>query len=235
MRAVFRLYQEAVWYPGRQLNQLNRMTSVHAKTSFPTGSSKNKKGIIEENTASNSILGADVVDPPKYICGRHVQAVFERLGFDPETGKDVFSALYSALQSGLVSARGSENARGSESVLTSSKEFSSVGANTSISSPVALESDQIMKDMLVSGFGDGNNSLTLNARLTAAVLEEPAVFSQMNDTLDEVPSVDSLKGITNKAAAEAIVFGYDHKNDHKTIAAEVRTLRNEFVLAFNVI
>lgn len=42
-------------------------------------------------------LVLDVVEPPKFITGRHVAAVFEKLGYDPAAGQKVFTLLCEAL------------------------------------------------------------------------------------------------------------------------------------------
>ncbi len=38
-----------------------------------------------------------VVEPPKFITGRHVAAIFEKLGFDPAAGQKAFNILCEAL------------------------------------------------------------------------------------------------------------------------------------------
>lgn len=42
-------------------------------------------------------LVLDVVEPPKFITGRHVAAVFEKLGYDSSAGQKVFTLLVEAL------------------------------------------------------------------------------------------------------------------------------------------
>ena len=42
-------------------------------------------------------LPKDVVEPPKFITGRHVAAIFEKLGFDSSCGQKVFSVLCEAV------------------------------------------------------------------------------------------------------------------------------------------
>ncbi len=46
---------------------------------------------------SNNMSATDVVEPPKYITGRNVASVFERLGYNPEAGVKLFVALCEAL------------------------------------------------------------------------------------------------------------------------------------------
>ncbi len=40
----------------------------------------------------------DVVDPPKFITAKNVMNVFEKLGFDPEGGREIFTALCEVLK-----------------------------------------------------------------------------------------------------------------------------------------
>jgi len=42
-------------------------------------------------------LPKDVVEPPKFITGRHVAGIFEKLGFDATCGQKVFGVLCEAL------------------------------------------------------------------------------------------------------------------------------------------
>jgi hypothetical protein len=42
-------------------------------------------------------LPKDVVEPPKFITGKHVSAIFEKLGFDASCGQKVFGVLCEAL------------------------------------------------------------------------------------------------------------------------------------------
>lgn len=42
-------------------------------------------------------LPKDVVEPPKFITGKHVAAIFEKLGFDSSCGQKVFGVLCEAL------------------------------------------------------------------------------------------------------------------------------------------
>ncbi|CAE7502473.1 CPK3, partial [Symbiodinium microadriaticum] len=87
LRAIFRVYTESVWYPGRQLNHMSMQRGPSA------GKQVARTGILQEGN-----MGAtDVVEPPKYITGRNVAAVFERLGYNPEAGVKLFGALCEAL------------------------------------------------------------------------------------------------------------------------------------------
>lgn len=87
LRAVFRIYSESLWYPGRSLN----MISIKSNMATP---SRQQKSAIIENEENN----ADFVEPPKYITSKHVAAVFERLGYESLAGVKLFGALCEALE-----------------------------------------------------------------------------------------------------------------------------------------
>ena len=87
LRAVFRIYSESIWYPGRALN------IVSIKSNMSSSSSRQSKAAIIESEESNS----DFIEPPKYITSKHVAAVFERLGYEPLAGIKLFGALCEAL------------------------------------------------------------------------------------------------------------------------------------------
>lgn len=77
---------------GRQLNMIgikNNFAATAAAVRSPARST-----IIENEQDSQS---SDFVEPPKFITGKHVAAVFERLGFEPLAGIKLFGALCEAL------------------------------------------------------------------------------------------------------------------------------------------
>mmetsp|Transcript_25523 Transcript_25523/g.37678 ORF Transcript_25523/g.37678 Transcript_25523/m.37678 type:complete len:829 (+) Transcript_25523:68-2554(+) len=88
LKAVFRAYTEAVWYPGRHFNQMKMIRGGGTKGQI-------MKSILTENTQDTK--SSDVVEPPKFITARNVSAVFERLGYSPEVGTKIFNALCAAL------------------------------------------------------------------------------------------------------------------------------------------
>ena len=63
--------------------------SAAASTRSPSRSTMMEN---EQETQSS-----DFFEPPKYITGKHVAAVFERLGFEPLAGMKLFGALCEAL------------------------------------------------------------------------------------------------------------------------------------------
>ena len=89
LRAIFRVYTEAIWYPGRQLNLMNLQRSAGTPAKRRSGNGGQK--VLDEN------LRANVVEPPKFITGKHVAAIFEKLGFGAVAGSKVFSILREAL------------------------------------------------------------------------------------------------------------------------------------------
>ena len=86
LRIVFRVYSESIWYPGRQLN----LVRYYQQQTTPKKASAGNKVLDEAPPA-------DVVEPPKFITPRHVAEVFAKLGYCPEDGKAVFSALCETL------------------------------------------------------------------------------------------------------------------------------------------
>lgn len=89
LRAVFRIYTESIWYPGRQLN----MISIKNNLSSPKPPTVSGSAIID--TTDND-RNSDFIEPPKFITGKHVAAVFERLGYDSLAGYKLFAALCEA-------------------------------------------------------------------------------------------------------------------------------------------
>ena len=90
LRAVFRMYTEAVWYPGRQLNLASYQRSPRKTASPQSGNT----AILDSESGASS----DVVEPPKFITARHIGEVFSRIGFKPETGKHIFTVLCCVLK-----------------------------------------------------------------------------------------------------------------------------------------
>jgi calcium/calmodulin-dependent protein kinase I len=91
MRAVFRMYTEAVWYPGRQLNLASYNRSPRKAQSPQSG----RSAVLDRPEANNT---NDVVEPPKFITHRHVAEVFSKIGYKADTGKKIFSILCAALK-----------------------------------------------------------------------------------------------------------------------------------------
>ena len=61
----------------------------------PTPSRLSARSNILDNEQENN--SSDFIEPPKFITGKHVAAVFERLGFEPLAGIKLFGALCEAL------------------------------------------------------------------------------------------------------------------------------------------
>jgi hypothetical protein len=89
LKVIFRLYCEAVWYPGRQLNFHQLQKTMAKQIPNPSGGSSAVLG--------GEVKYVDVVEPPKFITAKHVAATFERLGFDGAGGQKIFAALCEAL------------------------------------------------------------------------------------------------------------------------------------------
>ena len=75
LRFVFRVYQEAVWYPGRQLNQLNWLSSKGG------GKTKAGSGVLgSEGISGCGVAGLDdVVAPPAVISSRYLYVLLKHL------------------------------------------------------------------------------------------------------------------------------------------------------------
>jgi calcium/calmodulin-dependent protein kinase I len=92
LKAVFRMYTESLWYPGRQLNLASYNRSPRKTKSPQSGNT----AILDNSDENNSFN--DVVEPPKFITGRHVGEVFSKIGYKAETGKRIFTILYCVLR-----------------------------------------------------------------------------------------------------------------------------------------
>lgn len=150
LRAIFRVYTEAVWYPGRQLNHMS-MQRTPAKNPARTG-------ILNDSSIEN----LDLVEPPKYITGRNVASVFERLGYNPDAGVKLFGALCEALARRRAGVKRSVSTHadkdGAEGVPpsppTSPSAPKPVARNAALSALVGGISDT-MAAMTMSGRGSG--------------------------------------------------------------------------------
>lgn len=129
LKAIFRLYAEAIWYPGRQLNYLNLQAAVNSQQFSPVKPSQESK----ERTR--------VVEPPKFITVRHVTAVFEKMGYEPSGGMKCFTILCKALEkskSDRVSGVSDERDTFSPTEHRSSSS-STVGPNSSLAAALGLD------------------------------------------------------------------------------------------------
>jgi serine/threonine protein kinase len=124
LRIIFRMYTESLWYFGQHLNYRHAMQQWHNQareyqqqqqqqqplqpnqqpTQGVDSSQKDlvpevKSVLVEEGSGgSKSLVSRTVVNPPRYITAKHVSAIFEQLGYDPEAGAKVFEVLCEALQ-----------------------------------------------------------------------------------------------------------------------------------------
>jgi len=127
LKAIFRLYAEAIWYPGRQLNYLNLQAAVNSQQSSPVKPSQESK----ERTR--------VVEPPKFITGRHVAAVFEKMGYEPSGGMKCFTILCKALEKSKSDrVSGASDDRDTFSP-TDQRSSSSSGPNSSLAAALGLD------------------------------------------------------------------------------------------------
>lgn len=89
LHAVFRYYCEAIWYPGKKLNEHHVMKSMKLHYS-----QKDAKSSISEFDEEK----LEVVEPPKYITAKNVGLIFERFGYDSKNGIKVFKVLCEVLR-----------------------------------------------------------------------------------------------------------------------------------------
>ena len=105
LRAIFKTYQDVIWYPGRQLNVFARERTFAGIILGPQDNSKRTEIL---NTTDSDSYG-NVMEPPKFITSKHVEKIFETLGYDGADGKRIFEALCSVLY--LIHHRDSENSK----------------------------------------------------------------------------------------------------------------------------
>ena len=105
LRAIFKTYQDIIWYPGRQLNVFARERTFAGMILGPLDNTR--KTEILNSSASESDSYGNVMEPPKFITAKHVEKIFETLGYDGTDGKRIFEALCSVLY--LIHHRDSEN------------------------------------------------------------------------------------------------------------------------------
>ena len=96
LKALFRYYQEAVWYRGRKAN-LGRALETHKRRSNVDISSRDKEKEKLDVESGKSVTMNDFVPPPKFITAKHVGAVFQNFGFEFGHGIQVFNILCETL------------------------------------------------------------------------------------------------------------------------------------------
>ncbi len=98
LRALFRIYSEAVWYPGRNLNIANYHRSPRKGGGEVGDEHDSKVRSSSCKVLSDSVNESlDIVEPPKFITARHVAEIFSKIGLQPTSGQEVFNALCIAL------------------------------------------------------------------------------------------------------------------------------------------
>lgn len=90
LQSVFRIYAEAIWYPGKRINYYHAMQTLQQqRAATVTGSGE--LPTPTKDTSSSTLT-------PRHITEKNVAAVFERLGYDPEGGRKAFTILCEALR-----------------------------------------------------------------------------------------------------------------------------------------
>lgn len=178
VKVIFRLYVEAIWYPGRQLNFLNLQ-----RGGTTNGAAKKPGGyrVMEEQ------VNLDVVEPPRYITARHVSAVFEKLGYDASGGAKLFTVLCEALakrgQLGIGAGMGSGD-RAS---------YAPEGERESTNSGLLGDDAPISKTTAVSASGGPERSVA-NTALVAAFTNEEDEIKKLSGVTENM----SLNAIASK-------------------------------------
>jgi serine/threonine protein kinase len=95
LKVIFRLYTEAIWYPGRQLNLQWMLQQIPGKGISGKDAVPREVSVLQSGEPN---CLHTVVEPPKFITQRHVAAVFEKLGYDPSCANKVFQILSEAVQ-----------------------------------------------------------------------------------------------------------------------------------------
>jgi len=176
LKTIFRLYVESVWYPGRQLNVMNLVNSIpmrgsNSHTTNTAGADSNNNNMFEDKN-----IFQDIVEPPKFITGRHISAVFERLGYEASKGAEVFGILCEALNRIRVA-----NAQSPEDACLSPSDKSSEASNDhkpsgdapNIRLAAALE--EFESASLPMKYGSTVNTPTRGGSSTATSLPPPPV------------------------------------------------------------
>lgn len=97
LRLVFRIYSEALWYPGKIANRYH--AALH--TSMQPTPVKAAGTPLSTGTPHVSFLHVDTADigrGPEFITAKHVAAVFKEFGLDSSKAKSIFNSLAGILQ-----------------------------------------------------------------------------------------------------------------------------------------
>mmetsp|Transcript_14996 Transcript_14996/g.24825 ORF Transcript_14996/g.24825 Transcript_14996/m.24825 type:complete len:1019 (-) Transcript_14996:236-3292(-) len=101
VKIIFRAYSEALWYPGQKMNHMQMARSMGVVGGDVSPRERHDSGeqhgtdILGSSDSSSS--KADVFEPPKYITSKHVAAVFQKLGYNPDVGVEIFNGLCTSL------------------------------------------------------------------------------------------------------------------------------------------
>ena len=174
LRVVFRLYVESVWYPGRQINIINLQLQSRG-----TGRSASSNSLLTDQRADSSIL-----EPPKFITGKHVAAVFERVGLDPAGGIQVFNALCEALkrrENVFKDAMLHDGASTSDIF----DEESTGGKNAALAAAVHEEDTPKIGDLRINSLYSGVSSEELSGRDTSTSVQARPLTDEFEEGAGE--------------------------------------------------
>eukprot|EP01039_Chlorochromonas_danica_P008334 gene8337-9187_t len=92
LQSIFRIYAEAIWYPGKRINYYHAMQTLQQQRAATVTGSGELPTPMKDTSSTTSAL------TPRHITEKNVAAVFERLGYDPEGGRKAFTILCEALR-----------------------------------------------------------------------------------------------------------------------------------------
>jgi len=198
LRAVFRMYTEAVWYPGRQLN----LASYHRSPRKTASPQSGHTAILDTESGAS----ADVVEPPKFITARHIGEVFSKIGYKPETGKHIFTVLCCVLKRrrDMIEAN---------AVSEKSEKLAAAGAGARAAekeSPASKSRHNPLEDSF-----DGSN---LSEELKRALLPDPPAVDVSKRTSKMPPSNTDASSLMLRLPTNASMSSNGSSNDMEQLA-----------------
>ena len=95
LQAIFRVYVEAVWYPGKNINMIHAM-QLASNVNPNLVKDTDESGGISPNPEEKEKV--NIIEPPRFITGKNVAAIFEKYGYSGSDGYKVFDILCDTLQ-----------------------------------------------------------------------------------------------------------------------------------------
>lgn len=233
LRMVFRVYIETVWYPGRQINLISWMQHMPLKASTTAGVVDNSSPDKEISRESNGFKvledsnHLDVVEPPKYITARHVSALFEKMGYDPQCGQKVFAILCEAIERIKQKERAEFEANGGKSYYNmrgADDRLSNISESSSKESLVGMDEVEVARGSINSKRNSAA-SLPVPPPLSTPNAALAAAFGDisMNEQIDQsrnsdaIPQKNSVSSIRNRTTSQSHGNAGDKTNDAEEV------------------